>query len=117
MMCNDRANGEVRGYLSHSTPVTWKLQLLPLEKAAVFVGTEKMTMDVGPKICFQLGIEEAMRFYTSPVTLVGGINKGGLCWLQNRFEQVSWATLEEVLHLKQLSKQYIGISATRRNMA
>jgi hypothetical protein len=62
MICNNLANGVVMGSLSHSAPVICKLQLLPLEKAAVFVGTKKMTMDVGPKICLQLGKEEVMRF-------------------------------------------------------
>ncbi len=81
MMCKDLANGAVRDYLSHSTPVTQKLQLLEPEKVAVFVGTEKTMMDMGPKIHFQLGKKEAMSFYTSPVALVGGINKGGLGWL------------------------------------
>jgi hypothetical protein len=123
VICNDLANGVVMGYLSHSMLVIHKLQLLPLKKAAVFVGTKKKTTDVGPKICFQLGKEEAMRFYTSPVILVGGINKGGLGWLQHRFEQVSWTTLEGVLCLKPdmyqlwLSKQCIGICATRHNLA
>ena len=72
------ANGAVRHYLSYSSPVTWKLQLLPLEKAAVFVGTENMTTDVGPEVCFQLGREDALRIHTLPVVLVGGVKKGGL---------------------------------------
>ncbi len=78
VICDELANGAVRHYQSYSSPVTWKLQLLPLEKAAVFVGTEKMTMDVGPEVCFQLGREEALRFYTLPVVLVGRVHKGGL---------------------------------------
>jgi hypothetical protein len=122
-ICNNLANGVVMGYLPHSTLVIPKLQLLPLEKAAVFVGTKKMTTDVGPEICFQLGKEEALRFYTTPVILVGGINKGGLRWSGHRFEQVSWTTLEGVLQSKPdmyqlwLSKQCNGICATRHNMA
>ncbi len=80
MICDKLANGAVRHYLSYSSPVTQKLQLLPLKKAAVFVGTEKMTMDVGTEVCFQLGREDALRFYTSQVVLVGGVNKGGLGW-------------------------------------
>jgi hypothetical protein len=47
--------------------------LLPLKKAAVFVGTKT----VGPQVCFQLGREETMRFHSLPVVMVGGIVKGG----------------------------------------
>jgi hypothetical protein len=78
VICDKLANGAVRHYLSYSSLVTWKLQLLPLEKAAVFVGTEKMTTDVGPKVRFQLGREDALRIHTLPVVLVGGVKKGGL---------------------------------------
>ena len=121
---DELAIGAVRDNLSYtSTPVTWKLQLLPLEKAAVFVGSGKMTTDhVGPEVGFQLGKEEAMRFYASPMVLVGGI-KRGLGWLQKRFDQVSWSPLELVLCSKPdiyqscLSKQCIGISAARINLA
>ncbi len=77
MICDKLANGAVRHYLSHSSPVTQKLQLLPLEKAAVFMGIENMTTDVGPEVCFQLGREDALRFYTLPVVLVGRVNKEG----------------------------------------
>ncbi len=69
-MCDGLANGAVRRYLSGNTPITWNLQLLPLEKATMFVGSEKMMMDVGPKVRFQLGREDTMRFYTSSVSLV-----------------------------------------------
>ena len=78
VICDKLTNGAVRHYLSYSSPVSWKLQLLPLEKGAVFVGTEKMTMDVGPEVCFQLGREVALRFYMLLVVLVGRVNKGGL---------------------------------------
>ncbi len=123
MICDELANGAVRHYLSASTPITQNLQLLPLEKAAEFVGSEKMTMDVGPKICFQLGREDAIRFYTLPVVLVGEAKNGGLGWLRRRFKQVSWSTLELVLCSKPdmyqlwLSKQCIGICAIRWNLS
>ncbi len=89
----------------------------------MFVGTEKMTTDVGPEVHYQLGREDALRFYTLLVVLVGGLNKGELGWSRRRFEQVSWSTLELVLCLKPdmyqlwLSKLCIGICATRRNLA
>jgi hypothetical protein len=35
------------------------------------------------EIRFLLGTEETRRFYTLPVVLVGGINKGGLGWLED----------------------------------
>jgi hypothetical protein len=123
VICDKLTNGAVRHYLSYWSPVNQKLRLLPLEKAAVFVGTEKMMTDVGPEVRFQLGREDALRFYTLPVVLVGGVNKGGLGWSWRRFEQVSWSTLELVLRSKSdmyqlwLSKQCIGICATRQNLA
>ncbi len=89
----------------------------------MFVGTEKMMTDVGPEVRFQLGREDALRFYMLLVVLVGRVNKGGLGWLRRRFQQVSWSTLELVLLSKPdmyqlwLSKQCIGIHATRRNLA
>ncbi len=94
--------------LSYSSQVTRKL---PLEKAAVFVGTEKMTMDVGPEVRFQLGREDALRFYMFLVVLVGGVNKRGLGWLRRRFQQVSWSTLELVqLHSPVQGKRYKSIN-------
>ena len=54
--------------------------MLPLEKAAVFIGNKKSITDVGPNVRFLLGTEKPRRFYTSPVLLVRGVNKGGLCW-------------------------------------
>ena len=89
VVCNGLANGAIKQYLSNSTPILRQLQLLPLKKAAVFVGTKKMTTDVGPEVHFQLGREEAMRFYTFPMVMVGGINKGGLGWSRRRFKQVA----------------------------
>jgi hypothetical protein len=89
----------------------------------VFVGSEKMTTDMGSEVCFQLGREDAIRFYTLLVVLVRGVDKGGLGWLQRRFEKVSWSTLELVLCSKPdiyqlwLSKQCMGICATRWNLA
>jgi hypothetical protein len=57
------------------------------------------------------------------VALVGGINKGGLGWLEERFNQVAWIKLYGALLSKPdmyqlwLSKQCIGICDTRRNLA
>jgi hypothetical protein len=123
VICDKLVNGAVRQYLSYSSPVCRKLQLLPLEKAAVFTGTEKMMTDVGPEVCFHLGREDTLKFYMLSAVLVGGVNKGGVGWSRRRFEQVSWSTLELVLHSKPdmyqlwLYKQCIGICATRQNLA
>jgi hypothetical protein len=78
---------------------------------------------VGPAVRYLLGAEEARRFYTSPVVLVGGVNKGGLGWEEERFNQVAWTELYRALSSKPdmyqlwLSKQCIGVCATRRNLA
>ena len=51
-----------------------------------------------------------------------GVNKGGLGWLAEQFDQVAWADLDRALRSKPdmyqlwLSKQCIGICATRRNL-
>ncbi len=118
VICNGLANRAIKGYLEHQSPTPRVTTLLPLEKAAVFIGTEKSTTDVGLNVRFLLGTEEARRFYTSPVALVGGINKGGLGWSEERFNQVAWTELDGALRSKPdmyqlwLSKQCIGICAT-----
>ena len=40
VICNELANGAIKCYLSSSMPVTRNLQLLPPQKAVVFVGTK-----------------------------------------------------------------------------
>jgi hypothetical protein len=93
------------------------------QKAAVFIDNKKSTTDMGPNVRYLLGAEEARRFYTSPVVLVRGVNKGGLGWSEEHFDQVTWADLNRALRLKPdmyqlwLSKQCIGICATRRNLS
>ncbi len=67
--------------------------------------------------------EEAAHFYTSPKAVTNRRNTGGLGWSTNRFNQVAWSTLDSVLWTKPdmfqvwLSKQSIGICATRKNMS
>ena len=75
---------------SQGLPGTGASSLLPLEKAVVFINNEKTTTDVGSNARYLLGAEEARRFYTSPVVLVRGVNKGGLGWSGERFNQVAW---------------------------
>ena len=118
VICDGLANRAIKGYLERQSPRPPVTTLLPLEKAAVFIGNEKSITDVGPNVCFLLGTKEARRFYTSPVTLIGGINKGGLGWSEECFNQVAWTELNGALHSKRdmyqlwLSKQCIGICAT-----
>jgi hypothetical protein len=98
-------------------------QFLPLKKAALVLDSIKLTKDVGPEMRFCLGKEEAAWFYTAPKELVNGSNTVGLGWSPHRFNQVSWGALESALRAKPdmlqvwLSKQCIGICATRKNMA
>ena len=46
-------------------------QLLPREKAAVFVGGNKLTTDVAAEVRLCLGEGEARAFYTAPNTIDG----------------------------------------------
>ena len=123
MLCDGLANRAVKGYLEWDSPSHRATSLLLLEKAAVFIDNKKTTTDVGPNARYLLGAEEARRFYTSPVVLVRGVNKGGLGWSGEHFDQVAWTDLDRALRLKPdmyqlwLSKQCIGICATRRNLA
>ena len=54
---------------------------------------------------------------------MGGVNKGGLGWAEERFTQVAWMELYRALSSKPdmyqlwLSKQCIGVCATQRNLA
>ena len=96
VICDGLANRAIKGYLERQSPMPRITTLLSLEKTAVFIGEEKSTTDVGPNVHFLLGTEEARRFYTLPVTLIGRINKGGLGWLEERFNQVAWTALDGV---------------------
>ena len=123
VLCDGLANRSVKGYLERGSPAQIATKLLPLERAAVFIDGEKATTDVGSQARYVLGTEEARRFYTSPVTLVRGVNKGGLGWSAEQFDQVAWVDLDRAIRSKPdmyqlwLSKQCIGICATRRNLA
>jgi hypothetical protein len=83
----------------------------------------KLTTDIGPEVRLQLGMEEAERFYTKPCNIIKGVNRGGLGWSSQHFHAVAWEAIEAALSSKLdmfqlwLSKQCIGICATRRNMA
>ena len=80
VLCDGLANRAVKGYLERDSPAHRATSLLPLEKAVVFIDNKKTTTDVGSNARYLLGAEEARRFYTAPVVLVRGVNKGGLGW-------------------------------------
>jgi hypothetical protein len=123
VICNELANGAIARYLSEQTKPSRPDQFLPLESAAIVLDSVKLTTDVGSKVRFCPGKEEAARFYPSPKAVVNGCNTGGLGWSTNRFNQVAWSSLDSVLWTKPdmfqvwLSKQAIGISATQKNLS
>ena len=97
---------------------------LPWEHAAIMVGGEKLTSDVSEPIRFYLGHLEARRFYTQPKDIrENGVNRGGLGWMESRFDMVDWRSLHDALSKRPemfrvwLAKQCMGVNATRRNMA
>ena len=123
VLCDGLANRAIKGYLELDSPTQPATTLPPLEKVVVFIDNKKSTTDVGPNVRYLLGAEEARRFYISPVVLVRGVNKGGLGWSEEHFNQVAWADLDRALCPKPdkyqlwLSKQCIDICATRRNLS
>ena len=80
MLCDGLANRAIKGYLEWDLPAHRDISHLPLEKAVVFIDNEKTTTNVGSNARYLLDAEEARRFYTAPVVLVRGVNKGGLGW-------------------------------------
>ena len=117
-MCDSLAKAAVSRSMETPLPRDIK-QLLPLEKAAVFVNCVKLTTDVSKEVRFCLGESDAWKFYTAPVKMKGG----GLGWSKERFEAVDWRALDKCLATKSdtygmwLTKQSTGTCATRYNMA
>ena len=117
--CDLLAKSAVARSMEGGAPAQRGKQLLPLERAAVFVEGNKITTDVAEDVRFCLGLEEARAFYTAPKRRRGG----GLGWTQHRFDQVSWKSLDATLKTKPdnfglwLSKQSAGVCATRANLA
>jgi hypothetical protein len=123
VICDELANAVVQWYLSNATPMGRGIQLLPLEKVAIMIKGEKLTTDAGQEVWFTLGQEEARKFYTGGIVMKGSTNTGGLGWMQYKFNQASWksinATLRTKLDMFQIwhAKQCIDICATRSQMA
>lgn len=117
-VCDELAKAAVTASMTSPLPRAGK-QLLPLEKAAVFVSGNKLTTDVSKEVRFCLGESDARKFYTAPVKKQGG----GLGWSTERFEEVDWRSLDRALATKSdmygiwLTKQSTGTCATRYNMA
>jgi hypothetical protein len=122
VLCDELASRAVARYLSggvhHLGP-----KFLPFEKAAGVLDGVKLTTDVSAKVRYRLGKEDVKRVYTKPCDVIQGANRGGLGWSLNWFYSVAWHALDVALKPKPdmfqlwLSKQCIGICATRRNMA
>jgi hypothetical protein len=63
IICDGLANNAITRYLTRGRVRDNGPHILPLEKAAVVLDGVKLTTDVGPEVCVQLGMEEAERFY------------------------------------------------------
>jgi len=117
-VCDGLAKAAIVASMERPLPRPGK-QLLPLERAAVFVNGNKLTTDVSKEVRFCLGESDARQFYTAPVTAKGG----GMGWPLERFNAVDWRSLDRALATKSdmygiwLTKQSTGTCATRYNMA
>ena len=99
---------------------------LPGEGAAVYVGGVKQTSDVTKDVRFALSLQDAERFYTTPLgerRRDGRRRPGGLGWSTAAFRAVDWWTLDATLATKGkmykqwLSKQCSGFCGTQRMVA
>jgi hypothetical protein len=106
VICDELANAAVQWYLSGATLAGRGIQLLPLEKVAIMIKGEKLTTDAGQDVWYALGQEEAWRFYTRAIVMKGSTNTGGLGWLQYKFDQVSWKSINAILRTKPVMFQY-----------
>ncbi len=86
--CNQLANSAVTRALSRAgneKPTIW---LLPLESVAIIADGIKITSGISSNLRYQLGCEEARKFYTKAIRTVNGVNKGGLGWHAATFDLV-----------------------------
>jgi hypothetical protein len=121
-MCNKLANCaviQVRSNKGNKKECSW---LLTMEGAAIIIDGAKMTSNVATSTQFHLGREKARQFYTRPIRIKHGTNKGGLEWSAAAFNAVDWQAIAAALKGKPdtfglwLSKQAIGVCATRKNL-
>ena len=115
--CNELAKEAVLRSLIDDRRLGRALQLLPREKAAIFVEGRKLTEEISDEVRFVLGEAEARCFYTRAK------KKKGLGWSSQRFDQVDFRARGAALAGKPdaygiwLCKQQSGTCATRKNMA
>ncbi len=122
-MCDELANCAVIRARSNEGNDNECFWLLPMEGAAIIIGGAKMTSNVATSTRFHQGREEARQVYTRPIRIKNGSNKGGLGWSAAAFNAVDWQAITAALKGKPdtfglwLSKQAIGVCATRKNLA
>jgi hypothetical protein len=68
VICDGLVNDAIARYLACGSVRDNGPYFLLFEKAAAVLDGVKLTTDVGPEVCIQLGMEEAERFYTKPAT-------------------------------------------------
>jgi hypothetical protein len=96
-MCNKLANCtviQVRSNKGNGKECSW---LLPIKGTAIIIGCTKMTSNVTTSTQFHLGIEEARQFYTQPMRIKNGSNKGSLGWSVAAFNTVDWQAITAAL--------------------
>ncbi len=120
--CNKLANCAVTRARSRVGAEKPTALLLPFEGAAILVGGIKITSNIAPLVCHILSREKACKFYTKAREVTNGTNKGGLGWSQATFDAIDWSAITAALQGKPemfgswLSKQSIGVCATRKNL-
>ncbi len=94
-----------------------------MEGAAIIINGATITSSVATSTQFHLGREEGRQFYTRPMRIKNGSNKGGLGWSAAAFNAVDWQANVAALKGKPdtfglwLSKQAIGVCATKKNLS
>ena len=97
MTCNQLANSAITRALSRAgnkKPTIW---LLPSKSVAIIANGVKITSGISSNVCYQLGREEAHKFYTKAIRTVNGVNKGGLGWHAATFDSVDSKAIGEDL--------------------
>jgi hypothetical protein len=95
--------------------------MLPSKNIAIRINNEKITSNIAPIICFELGKEKAWKFYTKAIRWVRGSNKGGLGWSDEAFNKVDWKAIDRALKGRPngfqlwLSKQVLGACTMQKN--
>jgi hypothetical protein len=121
-MCNKLANCTVIQACSNKGNEKECSWLLSMEGVAIIINGAKITSNVYTPTWFHLRREEARQFYTRPMRIKNGSNKGGLGWSAAAFNAIDWQAITAALKGKPdtfglwLSKQAIGMCATRKNL-